>query len=260
MEEITVKSVMDGSLEKNLFHCPQTTAQVPMVVGLHSWSYGRSNQIDYMLPFCEKRKWALLLPEFRGPNTPGNPRAFEACGSRIARQDIVDAVKHVVKNYPVDANKIFLLGGSGGGHMALLTGAYEPEIWLAVSAWSSITDLGLWHRQCKDEYYIRCIEACCGKASENCFEIDWEYIERSPLSHTEALMRVRNLFLGHGASDTLVSPVHSKMLANLLMLKQHPAFFYEIFNGGHHLQYSKAFIYLDELLVNEAGAQNKLTG
>jgi predicted peptidase len=88
-----------------------------------------------------------MLPEFRGPNCSDNPRCTEACGSKLAKQDIVDAVNYVSKNYNINTDKIFLLGGSGGGHMALMTGSYRPDIWLAVSAWCSITDLQLWHEQ-----------------------------------------------------------------------------------------------------------------
>lgn len=63
------------------------------MVGLHTWSYNRFNQLSAMLPLCRERGWALLLPEFRGPNLKNNPRVRQACASEVARRDILDAVE-----------------------------------------------------------------------------------------------------------------------------------------------------------------------
>ena len=80
MDEIRVTSTVDGSPEPSLFHHPGGDEAVPLVVGLHSWSYDRFNQRDNYLPLCRRYGFALLLPEFRGPNLTGNPRRREACG------------------------------------------------------------------------------------------------------------------------------------------------------------------------------------
>ena len=260
MLEIEVKSSLDGSVEKNLLYCPQEGNELPLVVGLHSWGFGRDNQVEYMLSFCVERNWSLLLPEFRGPNRPTNPRALQACGSRLARQDIVDAVKHVLQHYPVSPKKLLLLGGSGGGHMALMTGSYSPDLWLAVSAWCPITDLALWHRQATCEGYPESIEACCGGAPGSGYEVEHEYSDRSPCSQVAGLMRVKNLYLHHGRFDQLVPPLHSLILAHSLEAEGHPRFFFEIFHGGHALQYPRAFMNFDALLQSEEKDSDKLTG
>ena len=74
--EIAVRSTVDGSKEPSLLYIPETAHEktVPLVVGLHTWSYDRFNKMDAYLPFCKSRGWALLLPEFRGPNLRTNPR------------------------------------------------------------------------------------------------------------------------------------------------------------------------------------------
>jgi len=260
MREIEVRSSLDGSSEKSLFYCPPEGKDIPLVVGLHSWGFGRDNQVEYMLPFCVERGWALLLPEFRGPNRSSNPRAQQACGSRLARQDIVDAARHVLEHHPLNPQALLLLGGSGGGHMALMTGAYSPELWLAVSAWCPITDLALWHSQATAELYPLYIEACCGGRPGSGHAADHEYSDRSPCSQTAGLMRVKNLYLHHGRFDLSVPPVHSLMLAYALEAKGHPRFFFEIFNGGHDLQYPRAFMELDALLSSRSQDSDKLTG
>jgi len=132
--ELSVISSLDGSAEKVLFHFPESGKNVPLLVGLHTWSYDRFNQLEQMLPYCREKGWALLLPEFRGPNLSSNPRARQACASDLAKQDILDAVYKVLSDFAVDPEKIFLLGGSGGGHMALLAAAGTPQLWKGVSS------------------------------------------------------------------------------------------------------------------------------
>ena len=41
MKELQIKSSLDGTLQPSLFYHPQTDAAVPLVVGLHTWSYDR---------------------------------------------------------------------------------------------------------------------------------------------------------------------------------------------------------------------------
>ncbi|MCA1809190.1 MAG: prolyl oligopeptidase family serine peptidase [Lentisphaerae bacterium] len=229
IQEIKIKSTIDGSEEPSLFDCPPGDKR-PLLVGLHSWSFGRENSVKKMLQPCRDRGWALLLPEFRGPNLADNPRAPQACGSRLARQDIVDAVEHICAQHPIDRGKIMLAGGSGGGHMALMMAAYAPQLWRAVDAWVPITDLSAWHRERATGNYVAGMEACCGGAPGASPEVDAEYRDRSPLSHVEALREV-NLALHHGRYDQSVPYTHSWRLIQAMQAIGAPRFFFEIFNG-----------------------------
>ena len=118
--EIYIKSSMDQTLQPSLFYEADGNQSRPLLVGLHTWSYDRFNQINIMLPYAEKYNFHLLLPEFRGANLRTNANCTYACGSEYAKQDIKDAIDHVTDKYHVDRKNIFLLGLSGGGHMALL--------------------------------------------------------------------------------------------------------------------------------------------
>jgi dipeptidyl aminopeptidase/acylaminoacyl peptidase len=160
MEELQVVSTLDGASEQALYHHPQRSGKVPLVVGLHTWSHDRFNQVENMLPLCGERGWALLLPEFRGPNLSTNPRARQACASPCAKQDIFDALDMVINERSIDTERIFLLGGSGGGHMALMIAGNAPLRWRGVSVWVPITDLAAWHGENVD--YAPHIAACVG--------------------------------------------------------------------------------------------------
>lgn len=243
MYEVAIKSTLDGSAEPCLVHSPGDVGAVPLLLGLHTWSCDRFNQISEMLPRCRERGWALILAEFRGPNCTTNPRARQAGGTRLARQDILDALEWAVANLPVDAERVFLLGGSGGGHMALLMAAYAPHRFRAISAWVPITDLAAWHAQ--NPNYAEHVAACCGGSPGSSAEADAEYRERSPLSHLEA-MRAANLSVHHGRDDASVPYTHTWRLAQGMEAVGAKRFFCEIFDGGHELRYDRAFAWFGE--------------
>ena len=257
INELEIVSTLDGAVEKALFHYPEKKGNVPLLVGLHTWSYDRFNQVEQMLPLCRDRGWALLLPESRGPNLSSNPRAPQACGSTLARQDILDALDTVTAEYSIDTEKIFLLGGSGGGHMALLMAAHASRRWKAVSAWVPITDLAAWHGE--NPEYAPHVAACCGGEPGSGEGVDREYCERSPLSFTKELSSV-NLSVHHGRHDPLVHYSHSWKLALELEKQGAERFFFEIFDGGHDIHYERAFSWFDRLAGSGKEAGVELSG
>jgi dipeptidyl aminopeptidase/acylaminoacyl peptidase len=257
IEEITCISSRDGSTEPLLIYHPGGETPVPLVVGLHTWSYDRYNQVDGMLPFCKERGWGLLLPEFRGPNLASNLRARQAGGSAIAIQDVIDGVAAVSERYPINRDALFLLGGSGGGHMSLLVAASAPSLWRGVSSWVPITDLPVWHEQ--NPEYAPHIEACCGGAPGSSEEVDREYRERSPIAKVEALTKV-NLSLHHGRFDQVVPYSHSWNLAQELERSGSKRFFFDVFDGAHDIGYGTTFRWFDSLLTQENVQGGRLTG
>lgn len=257
IDELEIGSTLDGAAERVLFHYPEKKGKVPLVVGLHTWSYDRFNQVEHMLPLCRERGWALLLPEFRGPNLSSNPRAPQACGSTQARQDILDALDAVLASYSVNEEQIFLLGGSGGGHMALLMAAHASRRWKAVSAWVPITDLAAWYGE--NPEYAPHVAACCGGAPGSGEAVDQEYRERSPLSYIKELSSV-NLSVHHGRHDPIVRYSHSWRLAMELERQGAEQFFFEIFDGGHDIHYDRAFSRFDRLAGSGRESGVELSG
>lgn len=257
LHEVEIASTLDGSHEKSLVYCPAGADDVPLLVGLHSWSFGRHNQTEAMLPLCRQRGWALILPEFRGPNKTDNPRAPEACASRLARQDIVDAVDFALRARPVDGSRVFLLGGSGGGHMAMMMAAYAPERFAGISAWVGITDLIAWHGE--NANYAAHVEACCGGPPGASPEVDKQYRQRSPLTHVEEMVTA-NLSVHHGRHDPSVPYNHTWQLAQEMERLGAERFFCEIFDGGHELVYERAFNWLDRLANQDADDRDEVTG
>ena len=233
--EILVKSTLDSTMQPSLFYKSETNEKRPLLVGLHTWSHDRFNQINNMLPYAQKYDFNLLLPEFRGDNLKTNPICTQACGSNYAKQDIKDAINYVIANENVDSENIFLLGLSGGGHMSLLMAGFCPEYFKAIGAFVPITDLEKWTKQNKN--YCEHVLACC---SDNTDEMK----KRSPLSYVENIAK-SNLKIFHGKFDPVVPVSHSLELYEEIMLR-HPnaRIFLDIFDGGHEIDMETAFYWI----------------
>lgn len=180
VREIRYPSSADGTEQPALFYAPQSDEPVPLLVGLHTWSY------DYLNPagapyaqWCIEKGWAFIYPDFRGPN-----RRPEATGSELVVKDLISAVEYAKKTAKVDPRRIYLAGASGGGHAALLMAGRAPELWAGVSAWVGISDLAAWYRECKKagRGYGANVAASCGGPPGLSPEVDAEYKKRSPLT------------------------------------------------------------------------------
>ena len=226
MKEILIKSTVDETLQPSLFH-KASGEKRPLLVALHTWSYDRFNQIDNMFPFAKEYDFNLLLPEFRGPNTPSNPKPSEACGSLFAKQDIKDSIDYIIANENVDDDNIFLVGLSGGGHMALLMAGFIPEYFRAIAAFVPITDLDKWSKE--NPSYGKHIEHCVG------FDIE-ERKMRSPIAYLDTVAK-SNLKIFHGKYDGCV-PVSQSVDFYLELSKKYPKsrVFLDVFDGGHEFK------------------------
>ena len=183
---VEIRSSADGAAQKALWWRPDAAAgrPVPLLVALHSWSsdYQQKESLDY-LERCRARGWALIHPDFRGPN-----RTPLACGSQMAIADVADAVAFARSHANIDPRRIYLAGVSGGGYMALVMAHSHPEIWAAVSAWVPISDLARWHRETKARglRYAADLEAVFGGPPGAGADTDAEYRRRSPVFHLRA--------------------------------------------------------------------------
>lgn len=179
---IQVKSSLDQSLQPSLLWAPAAakTTPTPLFVFLHSWSGNYKQNNAKWLKEAEQRGWIYLHPDFRGVN-----QQPEACGSQLARQDILDAIDYVIQHYNVDQSRIYLAGSSGGGHMTMLMAGHHPDRFSAASAWVGISDLAEWYRfHLKDgvpQNYARMILKSLTDKPGSSEAIDVQYRDRSPL-------------------------------------------------------------------------------
>lgn len=184
LTEVSITSSLDGTAQPTLLWAPAQAAErpTPVFVFLHSWSGNYKQDNQKWLKEAVDKQWIYLHPDFRGVNsTP------QACGSRLARQDILDAIDYAVKTWQVDESRIYLAGVSGGGHMAMLMAGHHPDRFTAVSAWVGISDLAEWYRfhskTGEPGRYAQMIAKSLSGAPGSDPRIDADYRDRSPLFH-----------------------------------------------------------------------------
>ena len=178
--EISYPCKFDNSLQPAICRFSPAAEPRPLVVALHTWSFDHSKNYQTYIQEAEKWDWNLIFPKFRGPNnTP------EGCGSDLVVSDLEDAVTYMKKVCNVDPNRVYLTGGSGGGHCSLLLAGRRPDLWTAVSSWCPISDIGAWHAQCKggvNAGYAAHIESACGGDPAVSESARVQSIVRSPLT------------------------------------------------------------------------------
>lgn len=175
----TLVSTADGTKQPFYWYDPPCEAAVPLLVALHTWSENCnwSSPARAAFDYCRTNGWAMIYPNFRGAND--RP---EACGSDLAVQDVVDTVNWARRMRKVDESRIYVIGGSGGGHMSLLMAARHPEIFAASAAFCPISDIKRWFDDstARRNGYEKMIQASCGGTPA---ERPDEYVRRSPLTY-----------------------------------------------------------------------------
>jgi len=172
-----IRSSADSSEQPLYAVFPKADRPVPLLIGLHSWSYSCRSSIPAvgMRAYCETNGWAFVYPNCRGPND--RP---EACGSELAVADMMDAIAWAKTQCAIDADCLYLVGSAGGGYLSLLAAAKHPEVFAAVAVFCPITDLARWHAESMrlEQNYSSMLEACCGGTPAECAA---EYDARSPV-------------------------------------------------------------------------------
>jgi predicted esterase len=195
----------------------------PILLVLHSWSedYLQQYGIPYSV-FAEKNDWVFIHPNYRGKFD--NP---DATGSEKAVQDVLDALEYAKENAPVDENRIYLAGFSGGAAMALIMSGRYPEKFTAALAWVPVYDLNDWYNHVTQSglwytaQYKADIEASCGGNPDTEDQARESCRKRSPSSY---LARARGkdirVFISGGIQDPFVPPSHAIRAFNALSSKR----------------------------------------
>ncbi len=112
----------DGrTIEGLLYMPPNATGKAPLIVDVHGGPTGAwLDGYDSFINFIVGHGWAVLRPNPRG--STGRGAAFAAANKNDLGggdyRDIMAGVDYALKNFPLDANRMALMGYSYGGEMA----------------------------------------------------------------------------------------------------------------------------------------------
>jgi predicted esterase len=202
-----LRSSVDGKKQRAMWYDSGAREGRPLLVVLHSWSADYEQNLD--IPFAEfaiKNDWVFIHPDFRGPNW--RP---EATASDLAVQDVVDAVAYAREHAVVDADRIYLVGYSGGAMKALVLAGRHPELWAGVAAWGGIYDIPDWYHfnRGRNAKYRKFIASSCGGAPRPGSAAEQECRERSPVSVLDRATGRVPILIAHGLHDDTVPPRHA---------------------------------------------------
>ncbi len=233
IQDIRLTSTADGTEQPVLWLPPSGDQPKPLIVILHSWSapYTQHAGIPYAM-WAQENGWAAIAPEFRGRNDH-----VEAVGSDLAVQDVVDAIDYAVAQSGVDATRVYAVGYSGGGMMALLLAGRHPERVTAVAAWGAPNDLVDFYRQSRitGRHYYWNIAIACGGDPRESGPAQEECLRRSPTTYLKtAKQEGVAVFIAQGLGDTLVSPRNGANAFNQLAQARDRLTDEEIMSIGAH--------------------------
>lgn len=177
---MSVTSSMDGTEQPSYIILPPgfepDGVPVPVVVSLHTWSGNLEQRNAELEASVAERGWIYLFPDFRGVND--HP---EACASELSRRDVIDVLDWVMARCPVDDNRVYLTGMSGGGYMTLAMVESYPDRWTAASAWVPLSDLRSWYDFHARDGYGEMTRSCLGGDPAKEPGVVEEMIRRSPI-------------------------------------------------------------------------------
>lgn len=213
---------------------PPGDGKRPLVVMAHGGPYGTADSLhfDREVQYIASLGYAVLRVNFRG--SEGYGRAFREAarnqyGSGI-EDDIDAALQAALAKYPLDGQRMCMLGSSYGGYSALVSAIRWPDRYRCVVSISGVSDRVLFFTASdggRSAQGRAQLERWVGDPRK---DLD-RMIETSPLYRYDEI-RVP-LMLVHGREDVRVDFEHTRRLVRLLNLDHRPPVVHAFADEGH---------------------------
>ena len=132
---------MEAPLKARLSVPERVNAETGLTTLIHGWGCGRT-QFDHMVPFCEAMNLYGLQIEYRGSGEASGNGVFDVPYEmgKLQAIDALRAVHEALRLYPaINTKRLFLIGGSGGGHNVLQAMAFAPNTFALTVALAPIS-------------------------------------------------------------------------------------------------------------------------
>lgn len=239
------KGILESSLKLHLLlpmkKCDTENGLWPLVIFVVGGGF-RTPRVQCRMPWLARlaeRGFVVAMPEYRGSEFEPFPRMME---------DVHTAVRFLrihAKQYGIDSEKVVMMGGSAGGHIALQT-AYAPD-----SFYDEEDDLSIPADVCGViDLYGTCDVRCMIKENDDigsfvqstpcrtvrCFERSRLEEALAPMSILQYVSKDTKLpptMIAHGDSDDIVPVEQSDMLCEALEKAGKDVEYYRIKGAKH---------------------------
>lgn len=197
----------EGDLQFGELRVPDDKGKYPVVVFIHGGCWLSSFNLDHVSQVSAdlvKAGFAVWTPEYRRVGNDGGAwtGTFDDAGA------FMDHLRTMERDYPIDLNKVIVMGHSAGGHLALWVACRKnlptdspiytenPLPVDGVIALAPITDLAAY-----DEVKNSCSSAVIGLMGGSITEVPERYEVASPINQLPLNVPT---YLVHGSIDNIV--------------------------------------------------------
>jgi len=197
---VTFASWMDGSVQKYAIRYPinyDPSREYALILTTHGAGVECEGQVDAFAP----KDWAFVV-------AATNRRRFGFDWQDWGRLDAMEVLDRCLMDYPIDPNRVYLIGHSMGGHGAWHIGCTHADRFAAIvpsAGWASFQLYVPWFLR-MDEMFR---DPHCARIFEQCTSPD----------RTERLLpNLRNtpVLAVQGGNDDDVPPTHARLLTGIL--------------------------------------------
>ena len=123
-KDITYKTIDTTNLKLDIYQKKDISEPTPLIIFIHGGAWKKGDKHDYwpyLIPFAEKGYITATI-QYRFTDVAKYPAQLD---------DVTDAInwlKDHANEYHIDKNKIVLVGGSAGGHLAMMAAYSDPKL------------------------------------------------------------------------------------------------------------------------------------
>lgn len=227
----------DGLAIEAFLTLPKIEGKSPLVVMPHGGPIGINDYLhfDPEVQFLASLGYAVLQVNYRGSD--GYGKAFREAGyrnfGRMIEDDIDAAVTTALADFPLDGDRMCVIGASYGGYSAMVSTIRWPARFRCAVSIAGISDRALFFTASDSARNARTrtrMERIVGNPNTDMEE----------MQATSPLYRYRELqvpiMLVHGRTDLRVDFEHTRRLLRMLNLVGRPPVLMAFANEGHGLQ------------------------
>ncbi len=235
----------DGLPIEAFLTLPDAAAKSALVVLPHGGPIGIADRqrFEHEVQFLAALGYAVLRVNFRGSD--GYGKAFREAGYRNygtgIEDDIDAAIEHVLARFPIDGERMCVVGSSYGGFSALVAAARWPERFRCAVSIAGIADLGLMFTASdagRSERGREVLERIIGDP----------HAQQQPLRDTSPLYLASAIrapvMLAHGREDARVDFEHFARMQRMLTLAGNPPTTLAFDDEGHGVDHSENLVAL----------------